>query len=342
LQIFSRYLCMTFHCKSLKIYGIVRSTIHPQPLNTRKNFMMLSRFLVFITLTFILGLAQNAFAALPEPLQLNLQPAASTVMNHIHDFHNFILYIIFGIAIFVLLLMIYVVVRFNAKANPIPSKTSHNVPLEIVWTIVPVLILVVIAIPSFRLLYYESRFDKPEMTVKATGYQWYWGYDYPDHGGINFMSYMIKDKDIDRSKGQHRLLSTDNPVVIPVDTVIRFQVTAADVLHAFAVPAFGIKTDAVPGRLNETWVKVTKPGTYYGQCSELCGTGHAFMPIEIKAVSKEEFAAWVKEKGGTMPSDAPADAPAVTDASAPAAAAIETTPAQAAAETPADTSAKTN
>ncbi len=325
--------------------------------------MTFSRAFSFLAFAFLAFIMTPALAALPEPMQLNLQPAASTVMEHIHDFHDFILYIIFGIAIFVLLLMIYVVLRFNEKANPVPSKTSHNVPLEIIWTIIPVLILVVIAVPSFRLLYYESRFENPDLTIKATGYQWYWGYDYPDHGGINFMSYMIKDAEIDPTKGQHRLLSTDNPVVVPINKVVRFQITAADVLHAFAVPAFGIKMDAVPGRLNETWVKITKPGTYYGQCSELCGTGHAFMPIEIKAVTEEEFAAWVAEKGGTMPSAAPAvtqvtapdspATPAAAEGTAPPAVTAPETPAATApaasaptsgesAETPAEAPAQTN
>jgi cytochrome c oxidase subunit 2 len=264
--------------------------------------MTFARFMAFCGLCFFSLLTSfEALAGQPVPKQIGLQPAASTVMEHIHDFHTFVLWIISAIVLFVFVLLLYVVVRFNAKANPVPSKTTHNVPLEIVWTLVPTIILAVIAVPSFRLLYLESRYADPEMTIKATGYQWYWGYEYPDHGVDQFMSYMIKDEEIDPTKNQVRLLSTDNPIVVPVDTVIEFQVTAADVLHAFAVPAFGIKTDAVPGRLNSTWVEITKPGVYYGQCSELCGTGHAFMPIEVHAVSKEEFATWVASKGGTMP-----------------------------------------
>ena len=205
-----------------------------------------------------------------------------------------LLVIISAITAFVTLLLAYIMLRFNRRANPTPSTTSHNVPLEIVWTIVPVLILIVIVIPSMKLLYYSDRTTDPEMTLKVTGYQWYWGYEYPDYEGINFMSYPIKDEDIDPSKGDVRLLSTDNAVVLPVDTNIQVLITAADVLHSWAVPAFGVKTDAVPGRTNETWVRITKPGIYYGQCSEICGQGHAYMPIEIHAVSKEEFKRWVE------------------------------------------------
>lgn len=172
------------------------------------------------------------------------------------------------------------------------QKTTHNTMLEVVWTVIPVVILIVVAVPSFKLLYYADRTVEPEMTLKITGYQWYWGYEYPDHGEISFDSYMVPDDEI--TGDQVRLLSTDTQVVLPVDTNIQLIITAEDVLHAWAVPAFGVKLDAVPGRLNETWTRITKPGTYYGQCSELCGQGHGFMPIEIKAVSKEEFARWVK------------------------------------------------
>src|SRR5688500_10689034 len=165
-------------------------------------------------------------------------------------------------------------IRFNSKAHPVPSTRTHNVILEIVWTVVPVVILITIAVPSFKLLYYMDRTENPDMTLKVTGFQWYWGYEYPDNGNISFNSNIIKDADIDASKGQIRKLSTDNPVVLPVDTNIQLLVTAADVLHAFAVPSFGVKIDAVPGRLNETWVRIEKPGVYYGQCSELCGANH--------------------------------------------------------------------
>jgi len=235
--------------------------------------------------------ATDVLAAQPYNWQLNMQPAASPSAERIHEFHNLLLYVIFGIAIFVGLLLVFVMFKFNAKANPVPSKTTHHVGLEVMWTIVPVLILIIIAVPSFKLLYYTDRVAEPEMTLKVTGYQWYWGYEYPDHDGINFVSYMIEDEDI--TENQVRLLSTDNPVVLPIDTDIQILVTAGDVLHSWAMPALGLKTDAVPGRLNETWVRITKPGIYYGQCSEICGVKHAYMPIEIHALPKADFERWV-------------------------------------------------
>ncbi len=222
----------------------------------------------------------------------NLQDAASPTAEHIRDFHNLLLWIISSITLFVLLLLIYVVLRFNKKANPKPAKFSHNILIEVIWTVVPIVILIIIVIPSMKLLYFTDRTENPEMTLKITGYQWYWGYEYPDHDDINFLSYMVPDDEIDTAKNQTRLLSTDNVVVLPIDTNIALQVTAADVIHAFALPALGIKIDAIPGRLNETWVRINKPGIYYGQCSELCGKDHSYMPIEIRAVTKEEFEAW--------------------------------------------------
>ncbi|MCF8495801.1 MAG: cytochrome c oxidase subunit II [Alphaproteobacteria bacterium] len=247
---------------------------------------------------FILSVMAGSTALLPgiahaEPWHMGFQPPASPVAEHMQDFHGMLLYIITGIALFVLLLLVFVALRFNDRVNKTPAQFSHNVLIEVLWTVIPVVILIVIAVPSYRLLYYTDRAQNPEMTLKVTGYQWYWGYEYPDQNGTNFLSYMVPDKDIDKAAGQLRLLSTDTPVVLPVDTTIRILVTASDVLHAWAVPAFGIKIDAVPGRLNETWVRITKPGTYYGQCSELCGKDHAFMPIEIRAVTKEEFQNWV-------------------------------------------------
>lgn len=253
-----------------------------------KTFAALAAFIAMFTLS------SAAFAGAPYDWQLGLQAPASPVAEHMVEFHNMLLWIISGISLFVLALLVYVVFRFNSKANKEPAQFSHNVPLEIVWTVIPVVILIIISIPSFKLLYMTDRVQDPEMTIKATGYQWYWGYDYPDHEGINFLSYMIPDDEIDTSKGQTRLLSTDTVVVLPIETNIAIQVTAADVLHAFAVPAFGVKVDAIPGRLNETWVRINKEGTYYGQCSELCGKDHAYMPIEIRAVSKARFAAWVE------------------------------------------------
>lgn len=233
--------------------------------------------------------------------QLWFPEAVTPSAERIHSFYNMLQVIITLIVLFVSLMLLFVMIRFRAKANPVPSMTTHNTLLEIVWTVVPVVILIIIAVPSFKLLYYIDRTETPEMTLKVTGYQWYWGFDYPDNGDIAVMSNMIPEADIDPAMGQHRLLSVDNPVVLPVDTNIQLIVTAADVVHSFAMPSFGIKIDAVPGRLNETWVRIEKEGVYYGQCSELCGQGHAFMPIEIHAVSKEAFAAWVAEQGGTMP-----------------------------------------
>ncbi|MAM34335.1 MAG: cytochrome c oxidase subunit II [Micavibrio sp.] len=241
----------------------------------------------------LIGFSEPALALLPDGYALSFQPAATPVAERIQEFHSLLFIIITGIVIFVMGLLLYVMLRFNAKANPVPSQTTHNTLLEVVWTAVPVIILIIIAIPSFKLLYYQDRAVDPEMTLKVTGYQWYWGYEYPDYEGVSFLANMIPDEDIDEAKFQNRTLSTDNVVVLPTDTTILVQVTAADVLHSFAMPAFGIKTDAVPGRLNQTWINITKPGTYYGQCSELCGQNHAFMPIEIKAVPKDEFEAWI-------------------------------------------------
>ena len=272
----------------------------------------LIRFFSFVIAT----LATPAFADYPRPKELTFQEPVTPVMTEIVHFHDVILMpVITGIVIFVMALLLYVMIRFNAKANPVPSKTTHNVPIEIIWTVVPVIILVLIAIPSFRLLYLGAVHPETEMTLKATGNQWYWTYEYPDNGGVSFSSYMVKNADIDVSKDQKHLLSTDEAVVLPVDTNILIQVTASDVLHAFAVPAFGVKTDAVPGRLNETWVKIEKPGTYYGQCSELCGKDHGFMPIEVRAVSKEDFAQWIVAKGGSVKAAAP-ETPATPDAPA--------------------------
>ena len=245
-----------------------------------------------LTATALLLGACSAYAKQPEPWQLGFQKAGSENMAMITDFNNFLLYIMTAITLIVLGLMVYVMVRFNARANPEPSKTTHNTLVEVVWTVVPILILVVIAIPSFRLLYFQRDIPQADMTVKAVGYQWYWGYEYPDHGDFAFDSLMLSDEE---RGDQPRLLATDTVMVVPVDTTVRVVVTAADVLHAFALPAFGLKMDAVPGRLNETWFKAEETGTYYGQCSELCGIRHAFMPIRIEVVSKEQFAAWVEE-----------------------------------------------
>ena len=247
-----------------------------------------------------------AFAELgqPAPWEYKLQEAATPVMENITWFHNFLLWLITGITLFVLVLLVLVVVKFNSRTNPVPSKTTHNTLIEVAWTLIPVLILVAVAVPSFRLLFLELDIPKADLTVKATGKQWYWSYAYPDNGPFEFDSLMAADK-------MPRLLGVDNEMVVPVNKVVRVQTTGADVIHSFAIPAFGIKIDAVPGRLNETWFKATKVGMFYGQCSELCGKDHAFMPIAIRVVSDQEFAAWIetaKKKYATNPANSFASA----------------------------------
>jgi len=241
-------------------------------------------------LVIALALGGGAFAdevGQPKAWEVALQASASPVMDNIHWFHNFLFWIIVTITLFVVVLLIIVMVRFNARANPVPSRTTHNTVIEVVWTIVPVMILVGIAIPSFRLLFEQVDVPKSDLTVKAVGKQWYWTYSYPDNGPFEFDSLLAADK-------KPRLLAVDNEMVVPVNKVIRVQTTAADVIHSFAVPSFGIKIDAIPGRLNETWFKATKVGMFYGQCSELCGKDHAFMPIAVRVVSDQEFAEWVE------------------------------------------------
>lgn len=242
-----------------------------------------------------------AFAELgqPRPWEWTLQESATPVMDKITSFHTLLVWIITIITLFVLALLIMVVVKFNAKANPVPSKTTHNTLIEVAWTLIPVLILVAIAVPSFRLLFQQLDIPKADLTVKVTGKQWYWTYAYPDNGKFEFDSLMAQDK-------KPRLLGVDNEMVVPVNKVIRIQTTGADVIHAFAVPSFGIKIDSIPGRLNETWFKATKTGMFYGQCSELCGKDHAFMPIAVRVVSDQEFTAWVetaKKKFATNPAN---------------------------------------
>ncbi|USQ96388.1 cytochrome c oxidase subunit II [Caulobacter sp. RL271] len=258
----------------------------------------------------------------PTPGAIDLQPAASELKHHAIQFHNLILMpIITAITLLVLGLLIWIVVRYNKKANPVPAKFSHNTTIEIIWTVVPVLILMVIAIFSFRLLFHYNNMPKPYMTVKATGYQWYWGYEYPDQKISEIVSLPLSKEQADAKKVPY-LLAADKAMVVPVNQVVRVQVTGADVIHAFALPAFGLKIDAIPGRLNETWFKAEKTGIYYGQCSELCGVDHSNMPIEIHVVSQAQFDSWVKEKvAPPAPAAAPAAAaPAATPASAPAAA----------------------
>ena len=233
----------------------------------------------------------------PQPWQMNFRPSATPVMDDIVDFHNLLLVIEVLIVLFVLGLMVYICVKFNAKANPVPSKTTHNAFLEVVWTVIPIIILIVITVPSVKLLVFMDKApkDKVEMTLKVIGHQWYWSYEYPDAGNLAFDSNIIPDEEIDASKGQIRLLEVDNRIAIPVDTTIRVIMTSEDVLHNWAVPAFGIKMDTVPGRINEAWIRVpaAKAGVYRGQCSELCGVNHGYMPIVIEAKSKQDFAKWL-------------------------------------------------
>ena len=235
----------------------------------------------------------EAFADQPKDWQLGFQNPASDGMRDIVNFHNnLLLPIIIAISVFVLFLMLYACVRFRASANPNPSKRTHNVTVEILWTLIPCLILIVMAVPSFKILYKQDTIPKADLTIKAVGYQWYWGYEYPDEN-IIFDSYMIEEKDL--RADQPRLLTVDHEVVVPVNKVVKVLITANDVLHAWALPAFGVKRDAVPGRINETWFKAEKEGTYYGQCSELCGIKHAFMPITVKVVSEEDYQEWLSE-----------------------------------------------
>jgi cytochrome c oxidase subunit 2 len=250
----------------------------------------------FAALT-LAGLGTSATAATmgqPAPWEMNFQPAATPIMQAVIDFHTFLLILITVIVLFVMALLLICILRFNERANPEPSRTTHNTALEIAWTVIPVFILVAIAIPSFRLLYDQLHLPQAEVTVKATGTAaWTWTYAYPDHGNFSFDSIMLQDNE--RKPGQPRLLAVDNELVVPVNKVVRVQVTGDGIIHAFAVPAFGIKIDAIPGRLNETWFKATVEGMFYGQCSELCGRNHAFMPIAVRVVSEQAFAAWIEE-----------------------------------------------
>jgi len=234
----------------------------------------------------------------PHPKQLGFQQAATPVMEDIANFHDALLIVISVITVFVLALLLICMVRFNRRSNPTPSRTTHNTLIEVLWTVVPIMILTGIAIPSFKLLFYQLNIPPADLTIKAQGNQWYWSYSYPDNGKFEFDSRMLDDTDRPKQKpNEPRLLAVDNDIVVPVNKVVRVQVTsdAGGVIHSFAVPSFGIKIDAVPGRLNETWFKAEHEGIYYGQCSELCGRDHAFMPIAVRVVSDAEFAAWVEE-----------------------------------------------
>jgi len=232
-------------------------------------------------------------AEMPRPWEMGFQAAASPVMERLTSLHNLVLVIVTVITLFVAGLLVYVMFRFNSKRNPVASRTSHNTVIEVLWTVIPVLILVVIAIPSFRLVYFEDRTNTPDMTIKVTGHQWYWEYDYGDAAKVDFNSRIVADEDL--KPGQLRLLDVDNQLVVPAGKNIRILTTSADVIHSFFIPSLGVQRYAIPGRTIETWFRVDKPGTYYGECNQICGTNHSFMPISVKAVSEQEFQAWIVE-----------------------------------------------
>ena len=250
---------------------------------------------IMVCAVLALGGGGAAMAGLgqPSPWQFGLQQSVTPVMDNIVWFHDFLLYIITAIAGFVLLLLLIVIVRFNARSHPTPSRTTHNTLLEVAWTTIPIMILLVIAVPSFKLLFFQLIPPPAELTVKATGKQWYWTYSYPDNGGFEFDSALVKEENL--KQDQPRLLAADTEMVVPVNKNVLVLTTGADVIHSFAVPSFGIKIDAIPGRINETWFKATREGLYYGQCSELCGRDHAFMPINVRVVSEQAFATWVED-----------------------------------------------
>ena len=250
--------------------------------------------LFFLIITGLCALTSLVFAkvGLSENWQLNFQDPATDLMSDIISFHSYILMpIITGISILVLLLLLIVAFRFNSSRNPTASTTTHNTLVEVLWTVIPVILLIVIAIPSFRLLYVSETIPKADLTIKAIGNQWYWSYEYPDYGDIVFDANMLNDDEL--SDPKLRLLETDTQIVVPINKVVKLQITSNDVLHAWTIPAFGVKMDAVPGRLNETWFKANQEGVFYGQCSELCGPKHSFMPINVKVVSEKEFQEWI-------------------------------------------------
>ena len=252
--------------------------------------------LLVSSILFIQKLTAGEPQGIAKDYGIDLQNPVTEVAQDVYSMHAFVTIIMAVITLFVLGLLIWVCYKYSAKKNKNPSKTVHNTLVEILWTAIPVLILVVIAIPSFKLLYKQDVIPEPDLTIKAIGYQWYWGYEYHDNGNFTYEAFMLQSEDeLEEDKPFKRMLTTDTKVVVPVNKIVRMQVTAADVLHSWAVPAFGVKTDAVPGRLNETWFKAEKIGIYYGMCSELCGVNHQSMPIEIHVVTQNEFDIWVEE-----------------------------------------------
>ncbi len=258
---------------------------------------MKARILSFVSIVClaICADAQDAFAAIgaPSDWQINLPDFVTPMLDSMKSFNDLVLIIIVAIVLFVMGLLAWVMIRYRESVNPVPSRLSHNTTLEVLWTIVPVLVLVVIAIPSFRLLFRQFDFPKPDVVVKATGKQWYWSYEYPD-AKVAFDSYPIDDKDL--KPGQLRNLSVDNEMVVPVNKVVQVLITGGDVIHQWAVPSFGTRADGIPGRINRTWFIAREPGIYYGECSALCGQGHAYMPIAVKVVSDEDFGKWISDK----------------------------------------------
>src|SRR6266851_3243870 len=284
-----------------------------------------------LALAAMAGLSALGWAAEPQPWQMNLQPPATPVMEQIEAFHNGLwppglLVITFLITIFVLGLLAYVMVRFHQTRHPLPTRTSHNPVIEILWTVVPVVILVLIAIPSFKLMYYMDRVPNADMTIKVTAHQWYWSYEYPDQGGLGFDSNLIQESDL--KPGQKRLLEVDNPLVVPVDTNIRVLVTGTDVIHSWFVPSFGVQEYAIIGRLNESWFRVEHEGAYYGECNQICGVNHAFMPIKVVAVSKPEFQKWLGDAKKKFAAAPPAESTPAGNQTAPGAALVAAAAAQ--------------
>jgi cytochrome c oxidase subunit II len=276
-------------------------------------------FVLVLALLGMAALAGGAWAAEPRDWELGFQPSATPVHEQLAAFHDELLIIISLITVFVLGLLLYVMVRFHHSRNPVPTRTSHNTVIEILWTVIPVLILVVIAIPSFKLIYFMDRVPKEAMTVKVTGHQWYWSYAYPDQGGFEFNSNLIPENEL--KPGQKRLLDVDNPLVVPAGENVRVQVTGTDVIHSWFVPSFGVQEYAIIGRLNESWFNVEKPGTYYGECNQICGINHAFMPIKVVALAKPDFEKWLvaarKKFAAAAPGDGEPASATVVAAAAP-------------------------
>ena len=267
---------------------------------------LLAAFMAFAALP---GVALAQAVGAPKPWEIGMQAAYGPLKREQIDLHNLVLIIITLITLFVAGLLVWVMWRYNAKRNPTPSRTAHNTFLEIAWTVIPVLILVVMAIPSFRLIYYEDRTHDADLTIKVTGHQWYWEYTYPDKNNIDFSSYIIPDDQL--KPGQMRLLTVDNELVIPVNKNIRVLTTSSDVIHSFFIPALGVQRYAIPGRTIETWMRASTPGTFYGECNQICGTNHSRMPIVVRAVSEQEFSAWL-DQAKTKFSDAAPSEPTTT------------------------------